>query len=134
MFATAVIFGELTAGCGHTPRGGLPRGNVDLAITYGGAPVTAGYVELNNTQTGEGGGCELNQQGAATLKDIVAGNYVVTVNPPIPEFDPRPDPDAKAKDYPNLPSKYRKTASSPSPLHAEVQEGKTVNYKFDLKE
>ena len=73
----------LLSGCGQsTPRGKLPSGS--LTITYGGQPVTIGHVDLNNSQTGEGGGGDLNGQGIATLPRIVVGSYIVTVVPPYP--------------------------------------------------
>jgi hypothetical protein len=125
---------SLAIGCGKTvPRGNLPRGKVAIAISYGGKPITEGRVDLQNAQSGEGGGAEVNQEGIVTLPSVVEGTYVVTVNPPTTAAIPVPgQPDSKPKEFPNIPEAYRTVAASP--LKAEVKRGETTEYKFDLKQ
>lgn len=103
-----------------------------VTVTYGGEPVTVGHVDLNNEQTGEGGGGELNAQGIATITDVPLGDYTVTVLPPPP--DPAPveegQPAATMKEYPQIPEQFRRIATSP--LRAAVQNGSN-QFKFDLQ-
>ena len=118
-------------GCGPTPHEGKTTGRVTVTITHGGQPVTTGQVDLSNEQTGEGGGGQLNEEGVATLDRVPLGSYTVTVVPPPP--DPTPvapgQTPPKPQEYPNIPEKFRRNATSP--LQAEVKEGEN-EYQFDL--
>lgn len=124
----------LAAGCDRTPRGKLPRGDVTVTVTYGGEPVNEGWVDLNNVESGEGGGNALNAQGIATLSRVVEGTYVVTVNPPHPTLvvPGQPPPPKQKKAFPDIPQKFRDATASP--LRADVAQGETRQYSFDLKE
>ena len=132
--AALLISVSLFAGCDHTPRGSLPRGDVAITVTYDKQPVTDGRVSLNNYQTGEGGGADLSDQGVVTLMRVVAGSYVVTVTPPIFNIAPVEPGEAApgVKIYKNLPQKFRQVATSP--LHVDVKQGEAGEYRFDLKE
>ena len=134
LIAILAISCALTVGCDRTPRGKLPRGDITVTVTYGADPVTEGQVDLNNVQTGEGGGGFLNGQGIATLARVVEGTYVVTVNPPHPNvvIPGQPAPATKRKESPNIPQKFREVATSP--LQADVKQGESGEYRFDLKE
>ena len=134
LIAILAIGCALTVGCDRTPRGKLPRGDITVTVTYGADPVTEGWVDLNNVQTGEGGGGVLNGQGIARLARVVEGTYVVTVNPPHPNvvIPGQSAPATKTKEFPNIPQKFREVATSP--LQADVKQGESGEYRFDLKE
>ena len=128
-----LLLSGLLAGCGGDTGPQKPQGDATVTITYGGAPVTAGRVDLVNDQTGEGGGAELDENGQATLSGVTQGSYTVTVVPPPPE-NPAPIPGQPApveKQYANIPKKFRQAATSP--LRADVKD-EAAEYSFDLKE
>ncbi|MCC7084379.1 MAG: hypothetical protein IT427_05165 [Pirellulales bacterium] len=134
MVSFLALGSTLISGCHRTPRGNLPRGDVSVTVTYGGEPVTEGWVDLNDTRTGEGGGGALNGQGVAKLSKLVEGTYVTTVNPPHPTVvvPGQASPATHKKEYPNIPEKFRDIATSP--LRAEVKEEEMSEYRFDLKQ
>jgi len=81
---------SLLVGCGGpSPHSNKPIAEVTIAVTYGGAPVTEGRVDLNNEQAGEAGGGELDSKGVAKIPGMVLGNYTVTVVPLQPRSRPR---------------------------------------------
>jgi len=126
--------GVSLAGCsGDTPGPDRPRGNVTIKVTYGGAPVTEGQVDLESPGSGEGGGGTLNNEGVATIPNVAEGSYTVTVVPPPP--DPRPPEPGETpppvKEYPNIPQKFRMLNTSP--LRVEVKKGQTQEFTFDLQ-
>tara|TARA_R110002095_G_scaffold99188_5_gene87252 strand:+ start:2263 stop:2715 length:453 start_codon:yes stop_codon:yes gene_type:complete len=134
LLASLLVCVTFSAGCGSgTPDDGKVRNDVTISITYGGEAVAEGRVDLEDQATGEAGGGELNDSGSVTIENIVLGNYVVTVVPPMP--DPRPPEPGQAppvpKKYPNIPEKYRRAATSP--LKAEVT-AESTEFQFDLKD
>jgi len=116
-------------GCGgRRPHGDKKSENVTVKVTFGGEPVTNGFVNFANPKTGLGGGGPLGEDGAATIPNVVVGDYTVTVTPPLmPNADPNP---AKTV-YPNLPVKFR--SETTSTLKATVDE-KSKSFTFELKE
>lgn len=124
----------LTAGCARrAPHAEKPRADVTVAITYDGEPVTAGRVDLNDEQTGLGGGAELDDSGTATISRIVQGTYTVTVKPPMPDpealapGEPPPEP----AEFPEIPERYRRIDTSPLEMTVE---GERRRFSFDLKQ
>ncbi len=130
-----VLGGGLLAGCGApAPHSQKPTAQVTVVITFGGQPVTEGRVDLNNEQTGEAGGAELDREGVAKIAGVVLGSYTVTVVPPLAVVAPtatgQPGPAAKA--YPNIPASVRMIKSSP--LKVDVKKDSPNQFKFDLKD
>ncbi len=128
MFAVA----GLLVGCGGSGETETPRAEVTVSVTFDGQPVTEGHVDLQNPESGTGGGAELNAEGQATISGIPLGSYTVTVIPPMPDPAP-PEPGQAAppvKEFPNIPEPYRRTDSSP--LKAEI-DGSTSELKFELE-
>lgn len=118
----------LVVGCGHVPHSDRPSGKVIATVTYGGTPVTNGYVNFSNPQTGLGAGGLLEANGTATMNAVPLGDYVVTVTlPPASPTDPNP----QQQENPQLPKKFR--LESTSTLKATVKTG-TNELKFELKE
>lgn len=118
----------LLIGCQANPHSEKPTGGVEVTVTFDGEPVTEGYVNFVNNQTGLGGGSPLGPDGKATLDSIVVGEYIVTVTPPVPD---ETDPNPPVVEYPNLPQKFRSEMTST--LKATVETG-TKTLTFDLKE
>lgn len=119
--------GSLLVGCSGDSS---PRGDITITITYDGKPVAEGRVDVSSEQSGEGGGADLDENGIATLSNVQQGKYTVTVVPP--QADAVPGASAPvAKDYPNIPEKFRRAATSP--LKAEVTND-SRDLKFELKE
>jgi len=56
LILTLLLGFTVLSGCSHTPGSDKPRRDVSITVTLGGTPVTAGLVNLENPQTGEGGG------------------------------------------------------------------------------
>jgi hypothetical protein len=132
--AGLVIVAGWTLGCtGQAPGPDKPRSDVVVTITSGGTPVTEGRVDLQNEQTGEGGGAELDSNGVANIPGVALGVYTVTVMPPPPSPVPPPPGAAPepAKVYPNIPETVRRAATSP--LKAVVKD-EGNEFKFDLKQ
>jgi len=128
-----VLSSAVLIGCSHTPGADKPRSDISLTINYGGAPVTEGMVNLENPQTGEGGGGALTAEGTVTIPNVALGSYSVTIVPPDPDPVP-PEPGKPAppqKTFANIPKKFR--ASKSSPLKVEVKEGAS-EFTFDLKD
>ena len=115
-------------GCRHDPHSDKPTGGLVVKVTYGGEPVTEGYVSLTNSATGLGGGGEIGADGTARLEGIAVGEYVVTVSPPVVTNDPNPD----QSKYSKLPQKFR--SDTTSPLKATIDEGTRDELVIDLKE
>lgn len=125
--AWIVVIG-LIFGCGHVPHSDRPSGKVIVAVTYGGAPVTNGFVNFSSPQTGLGAGGLLDANGTTTINEVPVGDYVVTVTlPPVSQTDPNP----QQQENPQLPKKFR--SESTSTLKATVK-AETNELKFELKE
>jgi hypothetical protein len=125
-----ISFGLAIGGCGNsTPRSNKQRANVVIKLTYGGEPISAGDVDLNNLQTGEGGGGALDRTGTARIPGVVLGDYIVTVQPPISGAIPGADT-AIAKTN-QIAKKYQSPEKSPLKITVPA-EGKEAT--FDLKE
>lgn len=120
-------------GCTQSPGSDKPRSGTTIAISFAGEPVTTGSVNLENSETGEGGGGELNADGIAKITNVVLGNYTVTILPPDPDpVPPEPgQPAVKIQVYKNIPNKFR--TGKTSPLKVEIKDGEN-KFEFDLKE
>lgn len=117
------------SGCGnHVPHSGKSRADVVVKVTYGGQPVTAGDVDLNNLETGEGGGGALDHTGTARIPGVVLGDYTVTVLPPL--SSPIPGENAPAAKIPPIDRKFQSPEKSPLKLSVSA-EGREI--AFDLK-
>lgn len=121
------------SGCSHTPGSDKPRRDVSITVTLGGTPVTAGLVNLENPQTGEGGGGSLTEEGVVNIPNVALGTYSVTILPP--EMDPVPPEPGQAaapkKASPAIPARFRDSKSSP--LQLEVKDDSS-EFSFDLKD
>lgn len=117
-------------GCSQRiPHADKERADVVLKITYGGAPITAGDVDLNNLQTGEGGGGPLDQTGTVRIAGVVLGDYVVTVQPPTSGALPGGDTSI-AKSH-QIHRKFQTPEQSPLKLTVHVDGAEAT---FDLKQ
>lgn len=106
-------------------------GSVRVVVTHDGEPVTEGSVQMVIAGEGKGAFGDLDATGAVSFENVETGNYTVAVYPPAP---PEPDPEKPsppAKEYTNIPERFRSEATSP--LKAEVKEGAN-EFQFDLKE
>lgn len=120
-------------GCSRTPGSDKQRRDVSITITQGGTPVTAGLVNLENPQTGEGGGGSLTEEGIVTIPNVALGKYSVTILPP--EMDPVPPEPGQAPAPPKatvaIPEKFSNGQSSPLELEVTEEAGE---FTFDLKD
>lgn len=103
-----------------------PTGTVSGTVTFDGAPVEEGTVELTNPKTGTGASAKLAAGGKFSLeKPLPVGKYSVLVTPPtiddLPEGAGDPSTMPKPKKYPNIPPAYR--AIETTDLEVSVQEG-----------
>jgi hypothetical protein len=126
---TGLLTSSLLSGCGAAaPHSQKVSGSVVAKVTFGGEPIKEGVISLVNNQTGLGGGGPLGSDGTTSIRMVPVGQYVVTVTPPsLIGSDPNPE----ARDFPNLPGKFRSEATST--LKAEVKQGSN-RLEFDLKE
>lgn len=122
------LFLSSLSGCSDTPHSDKVTGTAVVKVTFGGEPVTEGFVNFENPNTGLGGGAELEASGTATVASIPVGDYTVSVIPPLP---PDNDPNPVIKEYDNLPQKFRSTSTST--LKATIKEGSN-EFAFELKE
>ncbi|WP_339732768.1 carboxypeptidase-like regulatory domain-containing protein [uncultured Gimesia sp.] len=134
LFSLILALGSVVSpGCSHTPGAEKPRSDIQLTILSGGAPVTEGMVNLENPETGEGGGGVLTADGKVTIPNVVLGTYTVTIVPPDPDpVPPEPGQPATApKTFKNIPKKFRE--NNASPLKVEVK-ADSNEFTFDLKD
>jgi hypothetical protein len=101
------------AGCGDDSS--LEKHPVSGTVTFQGQPVQEGNVNFRNEQYGGGG--VIDATGAFTVEGgLPAGTYLVYVTPPDiqipPTFGKDGTPSPQAKEYPNIPQKYRLPATS----------------------
>lgn len=120
------------SGCG--PGNRQVVGDVVVAITFEGEPVTEGSVNLVSLGTANGGTQELDETGVVIMEKLPVGNYSVFIFPPELQA-PLPDPAnggfLPAKAPANIPAIFHSELTSP--LRVEVVEG--VNeYSFDLNQ
>lgn len=116
------------AGCkgGYGPKPLAVSGTV----TFQGTAVTEGKVTFEDPKTGFTGAADLTAEGQFHLM-VPAGQYKVTVTPPMVEVGGTPDTPGEMtfKTVPNIPRKY--WTANTSPLECQVsQAGQTVT--FDL--
>jgi len=128
----AVTCSLAIVGCGSGDRdAGAVKAMASGTITYKGAPVAGGKVNLYSAETGAGASADLDSSGKfSLLKPIPIGWYKVVVVPPEAkppesksgEYEPQPS-------YDNIPEKYRSELSTD--LNAEVKEGDN-KFTFDM--
>jgi hypothetical protein len=129
LLATGCLALAALIGCSGSPQG-PPTSDVTVTVTYGGAPVTAGRVDLTSKRPGSGAGGELNSDGVATIPGVAPGEYVVIVVPALAVQVPGAAAEKTADDS-QIPAKVRTPETSP--LKADIKQG-TVKLQFDLKE
>ena len=126
----AVFVSALISGCGS---GGieLPTGQVSGTITFEGAPVTEGFVNLISVESGRAATMALGPGGKFGFEEpVVIGPYAVFITPPegapptLENESPAP-PDPK-----NIPKKYRTDATTD--FKVEVKEGDN-GFPLDMK-
>lgn len=103
-----VVCALLAAGCG---KGEKPTGTVAGKVSYKGAPLTAGNINLISS-TGAAAMAKIDATGAFKVDGALeAGDYKVYATPPLPEPQA---PGTKAAGPPkfDLPQKFRDPASS----------------------
>lgn len=111
-------------GCGSGDRdAGMVKAMASGTVTYKGAPVAGGKVQLYSAETGGGASAELDSSGKfSLLKPIPIGWYKVVISPP----DAKP-PESESGEYEaqpsfdNIPEKYRSELTTD--INAEVKEG-----------
>jgi len=112
----------LAAGCAREEVLGPVTGEV----TFKGKAVTEGRVVFSNFETGVFIGADLNEAGAFEVQmakghGLPLGEYTVTIEPPLPTVVTGDASKAPVRQFPQLPQKYRQTATSP--LRLIVKEG-----------
>jgi hypothetical protein len=121
----ALLAGLAGLGCSS----GDPLLAVQGKVTFQGRPVAEGTVQFNDAKTGRGAEVEIGPGGAYQAQ-LPAGDYAVVVLPPLRVVRSKGGPpDPQFKKVPDVPDKYRSTATSR--LTAEVRAGQTT-HDFDL--
>jgi len=112
----------------------LKTGKVKGKVTFKGQPVTEGSVTFLNLTEGGTAGADLKSDGTFDCGEVVAGEYVVVVNPPMVMVDTDPGktpPSPEEKNMPNIPRKFR--AQGSTTLKAKVEMGGNHDFTFDMK-
>jgi hypothetical protein len=118
LFSFAVMI--CLSGCGGSDRS--PQGSVAGIVTVSGEPVTEGEVLLISKITGQSGQGSLTSDGTFRIAALPAGEYVVTISPPVVEYPPGGDgPDVAPPVTSKIPKKFWSDTSSD--LVVQVQEG-----------
>lgn len=132
MLRTLGVFVALCAcawitGCGPKPAA---TGTLSGKVTLGGQPLTAGVVQLVNSNLGTGGSAELDASGVyRTAMPLPVGEYQVAIQPPA-QPAPHEMADAPAKPAVDIPAKFSDPKSSG--FSVSIKEGvNTAN--FDLQ-
>lgn len=112
----------MISGCGDDNA--LERHPVSGTVTFQGQPVQEGNVNFRNEE--HGGGGMIDPTGAYTVEGgLPAGTYLVYITPPDIQTPPTFGRDGTAapaaKEYPNIPQKYRLPATSE--LSADIKAG-----------
>jgi len=126
-----LIFVAIAAlGCDSGSK--IPRYKVTGKVTYQGQPVEEGTITFENPAAGEVNSSPLGSGGAYSL-EVPAGDYKVSVSPPLVETKGTADspPDMVPKKVNNIPKKYWVQESSG--LSAQVAKDKR-SFEFDLKQ
>ena len=111
--------------------GGKSQMEVHGQVTFKGEPVTEGTIQFNDDKTGNGAEVELRSDGSYQAI-LPPGRYTVVILPPLVNDvrkNPSSPPGQEYKKAPNIPPKYRSTATSN--LGAMVSADKTV-HDFEL--
>jgi hypothetical protein len=96
------------AGCNSEPEAYTVTGRV----TFEGAAVTDGTVQLIDPSTGKGGQATLSPDGGYELK-LGPGRYEVMISPPLLTTDGKTGPPMfEYKKVPDIPERYRNTVTS----------------------
>lgn len=108
----------LVIGCGSSAD--FPTGRVHGRVTHEGVPVQEGVVSVYSAELGIGASADLAEDGTYTIVEpLRTGKYTVAVLPP--ESPPEDSIPVAAKEYANIPQKYRDPRKSG--LLLEISEG-----------
>ncbi|MCC9607475.1 carboxypeptidase-like regulatory domain-containing protein [Blastopirellula sp. JC732] len=118
-------------GCGHTPRSGMTRGDVQVVVKSGETPLDGAQIDLSNPENGEAYGGTIDAAGIVHVDDVAIGHYIVTLlppdgTPPVPGLETTPAPKANWK----LHRQFQRPETTP--LRAEVIEGLN-KFEFDVE-
>jgi len=108
---TLLICFSLLTGCGGSDT--EPTGSVTGNVTYNGAPLAEGLVNIYSEGRSVVGTAEIDTEGNFKFENPIAtGDYRVYISPPPPPAPPEPgQPPLKIKPPQKIPEKYR-TANS----------------------
>ncbi len=110
------------SGCLNSSGRGIPKGKIQGTVTYKGAPVSEGRVFFTSPTTGIAIAMNLDESGTFQMSEgLEVGTYEVNITPPLVEDVAGAPVATKPKDYPNIPKKYRESATSG--FTAEVVKG-----------
>ncbi|MCA9116870.1 MAG: hypothetical protein KDA79_17445 [Planctomycetaceae bacterium] len=127
----AALLLAVAAGCGGSGAVDVPTGEVAGMVTYGGTPVTRGFVNLASRETGKAYTWPINEEGRFKSEaPVVVGPYTVFITPPEGEAPSVDNPNPAPPNPENIPEKYR--SEQTSGLSAEISEGEN-DLKFDLQ-
>jgi hypothetical protein len=128
-FALAFLAVVLVAGCGSSDP--LARYTVSGKVSFQGKPVEEGTITFEDPAAGQSNSSPLAAGGAYSL-ELPAGDFRVSVSPPLVETKAGPDspPDMVPKNVKNIPKKYR--VGETSQLSAKVAPG-ALSFDFELK-
>lgn len=128
----AALILAVAAGCGGSGTVDVPTGEVAGTVTYGGTPVTRGFVNLASRETGKAYTLPIGEEGQfKSDAPVVVGPYTVFITPPEGEAPSVDNPSPAPPDPKNIPQKYR--SEQTSDLELEVKEGENTP-KFELQE
>lgn len=118
----------VVVGCGES---GPPRIPVSGSVTFESKPVTEGTVTFLSRKSGAATAAKLNDEGKFEIPEgLPAGDYVVSVAPPFTEEVAGAPVTEPAKEYPNIPQKYR--SDTTSDLKATIKEDQQEPFQFKL--
>lgn len=126
----AVFVAALISGCGSGAIE-LPTGQVSGTITFEGAPVTEGFVNLISAESGRAATLPLGPGGKFAFEEpVVIGPYAVFITPPEGAPPTLENQSPKQPNPKNIPKKYRSDATTE--FKVEVKEGEN-DFPLDMK-
>jgi hypothetical protein len=131
LFLALGVLAAALPGCSSGP----PRGEVHGKVTFRGKPVSEGTIMfINPSGSGGSGETELRSDGTYEIQGgLIVGEYIVLVTPLMHRVDTSPGktpPSLEEKPAPNIPTKYRRQASTP--FRAKVEKGQNNPFDYDM--